>query len=577
MRFQPPPPSADDSTDTEVVSITTADVSYDLADPLDPLGHHEPYIKPGTSIVVDPIQVNPIETLKGKIGLIKHRLLSDRQRVLTTDNAGEIILWDLLRCVPLKSFGTGLDMESLADQLCTPATMSNWCQVATRTGELFVTLDQNTCFDAEVYADEIIPEIGEAELKAHSELNPAVSDLAYDQRINLGKWVIRNLLANLLTEEVHRDKAYRANLVHSPGSSSNISPPNSVVESHTTSVNKQRTRDLDTLDQVTHDSPVPEATSTSAATNTTPAAASTAAPAAAVNNNKAGNGGGFMGRFRFGKGNKKDKAKANTTPAATGAPSGTPNTGSTNGTSAGSHAEDESSSTQPDSDQPEPHVLGEVIAELRKEYIGKGKSNGSQATAEIASAYTPPLASELPVISIPPHTKIMISELAQDSGGLMDLYRGRVGQAGIDADKLESIVPKWIANVLLLDQIPVKAEVKVGFIMLPCDASEQADPSISPLPIIQQGGGRLNGYQMLRAHKAVSYLIEKLRLEEEVAQIPELAGKSDEEIANRDHNEWLELLCQNQVVPRTMTLATIRTRMWRSGGDVVLKYRRRKV
>jgi WD repeat-containing protein 48 len=40
---------------------------------------------------------NPIETIEGQNGLIKHILLNDRKRVLTLDTAGEVILWDLLK------------------------------------------------------------------------------------------------------------------------------------------------------------------------------------------------------------------------------------------------------------------------------------------------------------------------------------------------------------------------------------------------------------------------------------------------------------------------------------------------
>lgn len=543
LRLQQPSPD-------NLVTFPT-ETSYDDPD-MDP---SEPYVAPGTSVVVEPMYINPVETLQGKIGLIKHRLLSDRQRVLTTDNAGEVILWDLVRCVPLKSFGTGVDMDVLADQLYTPATMSNWCQVATRTGELFVTLDKNTCFDAEVYADEIIPEIGEKELKAHSPLNPTVSDLLYDQRINLGKWVIRNLLSNLLNEEVKRDNEYRSKLESSE--SSNTLPHLNGTNSG--AVPKSTGKDASSFEQVQHETPPVEA----APPQPTAAAANTSGTTATTQG-KSSNG--FMGRFKFGKGNKKEKEKksGSATPQSTTPAPAT----QSNDTSTGALAASQEETVT----EPEPQVLGEVIQELRKEYNGKKQSNG-----DIPSVYAPPPPSELPIISIPPHTKIMISELAQDSGGLMDLYRGRVAQAGIDVDKLEAIVPDWIANVLLRDQIPLKPEAKVGFVLQPCEADEQADPSIKPLPMIQQGGGRLNGYQMLRIHKAVAYLVDKLRLEEEVAQIPELAGKSDKEVASRDHNEWLELLCQGQVVPRTMTLATARTRLWRSGGDVVLKYRRRKL
>lgn len=539
LQFQPPSES-----DPEAVSLVPTATSYE---DLDPAGINEKIVPPGTSILVDPISATPVEALQGKIGLIKHRLLSDRQRVLTTDNAGEVILWDLVRCVPLKSFGTGVDMDELADKMHTPASMCNWCQVATRTGELFVTLDQNTCFDAEVYADEIIPEIGEKELKAHSQLNPAVSDLLYDQRINLGKWVIRNLMANLLTEEIKRDKQYRASLETTDAV---------VTAAPTTQVQKPKAKPIDSFEQVQIETPQPVPA-------TAPAPAT---PAAAPANAKAGGGGGFMGRFRFGKGSKKDKTKNG---SAIPAPAAAPAT--TNGAATTPAAEEDTTQAEPDV-----QVLGEVISELRKDYAGKHATDADGA--EVASVYSPPPPSELPIILIPPHTKIMISELAQDSGGLVDLYRGRVGQAGSDIDRLESVLPEWIANVLLRDQIPAKPEVKVGFVLHPCSAEEQAAPDIEPLPLIQQGGGRLNGYQMLRAHKAVTYLVEKLRLEDEAGTlIPELAGKTDEQVAAMDPNEWLELVCQGHVVPRKMTLATARTRLWRSGGDVILKYRRRQL
>lgn len=38
-------------------------------------------------------------------------------------------------------------------------SVANWCAVNTKTGKLAVMLEENYCFDAEVYADEIdIPE-----------------------------------------------------------------------------------------------------------------------------------------------------------------------------------------------------------------------------------------------------------------------------------------------------------------------------------------------------------------------------------------------------------------------------------
>lgn len=61
----------------------------------------------GSEIIVDPdigvivpIHSLPEETIEGQHGLVKHKLLNDRRRVLTLDTAGDVLLWDLLRvCV----------------------------------------------------------------------------------------------------------------------------------------------------------------------------------------------------------------------------------------------------------------------------------------------------------------------------------------------------------------------------------------------------------------------------------------------------------------------------------------------
>ena len=81
---------------------------------------------------------------------------------------------------------------------------------------------------------------------------------------------------------------------------------------------------------------------------------------------------------------------------------------------------------------------------------------------------------------------------------------------------------------------------------------------------------------MLRAHKALSYLVEKLR-NDATCHVVELEDPKMHEEAIAHPERWLELTCHGQVVPRNMTLATARTRMWRSGGDMLLKYRRKEV
>lgn len=46
---------------------------------------------------VKPIRQVPVETIEGQFGLLKHKLLNDRRRVLTLDTAGDVLLWDLIK------------------------------------------------------------------------------------------------------------------------------------------------------------------------------------------------------------------------------------------------------------------------------------------------------------------------------------------------------------------------------------------------------------------------------------------------------------------------------------------------
>lgn len=149
-------------------------------------------------IVSQPVREQPDYAIEGQNGLIKHVMLNDRRRVLTLDTAGEVLMWDLLKCVPIRSFGKR-HIEDVRDEVATNGTVANWCTVDTRTGSVTVVLEENNCFDAEMYADEL-------------DLDEEI-EFRDDQRINLGKWVLRYLFSNLITEEIQRDQVYRNQLM----------------------------------------------------------------------------------------------------------------------------------------------------------------------------------------------------------------------------------------------------------------------------------------------------------------------------------------------------------------------------
>lgn len=75
-------PLSSRDTDTLATGVMTRKGSEVLVDPVP---------------VIEPVYDLPEETIEGQFGLVKHRLLNDRRRVLTLDTAGDVLLWDLIK------------------------------------------------------------------------------------------------------------------------------------------------------------------------------------------------------------------------------------------------------------------------------------------------------------------------------------------------------------------------------------------------------------------------------------------------------------------------------------------------
>lgn len=67
---------------------------------------------------------------------------------------------------------------------------------------------------------------------------------------------------------------------------------------------------------------------------------------------------------------------------------------------------------------------------------------------------------------------------------------------------------------------------------------------------------------MLRAKKVLAYVAERIETPSE---------QSDADAIKPE--DYLELLCQDQLVAHNTTLATLRAHIWKAGGDVILYYK----
>lgn len=102
---------------------------------------------------VEPLRAQLDSSIPGQNGLVKHVMLSNRRQVLTRDAVGQIVLWDLLKCRPIKTYGQR-HLEDVATEINVQEYVDNWCSVDINIGALSVTLEDHTCFDAEAYHDE---------------------------------------------------------------------------------------------------------------------------------------------------------------------------------------------------------------------------------------------------------------------------------------------------------------------------------------------------------------------------------------------------------------------------------------
>ncbi|KAH8731030.1 hypothetical protein GQ44DRAFT_643146 [Phaeosphaeriaceae sp. PMI808] len=565
--------------------------------------------------VIVPIRNLPDHSIEGQNGLIKHHLLNDRRRVLTLDTAGEVMLWDLLQCAPIKSYGKK-HLEDVVPEVNTRESVAHWCGVDTRIGTLTCVLEENYCFDAEMYADEL-------------QLEEQI-DFREDHRINLGKWILRYLFSNLIDEEIKRDEDCRRDLLKEkegdtekgrpmniqipsmningwdgvssgPGSVSTIKASNGVHMPNTPGLaiglatpmghpqsSGRNSQHNPYLTPTTEEGSQLEKTQTqrssitepdyfgqvTSATNGTtngngkPAAATETStdskeenvPSPTEPDTPAKKGKGMFGKkFNMSFNMKKfSTGTAVTEPAKPAA--------------IDERSEDsDTQSNKTDEKTFEDNFYGS-IQRIRQGYEEQIVAGATKLETQIA----PSLPNDTPVLKPPASTTILIQEDRPEAGGVADLFEGKVGSLGQQADLIEKAAPMWLAEVLLRNHLPPKDIVKVSFVLEPF---QNLLPSISSdgylpfsIPFDQAAkansklsNNRLNANRMLRARKILGYVVDRIE------QAP---TKEEAEAEGRlKPEEYLELWCNGQLISPTMTLASLRAHVWRGGGDVLLHYK----
>ncbi|KAI0843744.1 WD40 repeat-like protein [Hypoxylon sp. FL0890] len=566
------PPDLNEPSESNLTSGTLPRKGSEVVDPILP--------------TIEPIHHLPEETIEGQNGLVKHKLLNDRRRVLTLDTAGDVLLWDLIRCEVIQRFGKR-HLEDVEPEVNTLEAVAPWCSIDTSSGNLTVVLEPFNCFDAEMYADELI-------------LSEPV-DFREDQRINLGRWILRYLFAKLIDEEIKRDEIHRlklneivekrqaatrlnpptsiiiptsniqgwqtgesplttprangANYPMSPGfgigiatpanllglSENSVTPGSPLERVSSSQLNRTPTEDYFSTGISSADAPAKPAT-TPAVVDQTPA--KDEIPKSPVDtkdkdkDNARSPSTPFGKKFRMGMsfGTKKLGRSASTTIEKPTAVEEKPE-------------ENKSESSSNHEKEIDDNFRG-VIQKIHNDYE---KQLLETPDKFVETKITPALPIDAPVLKLPPGTKVIIQE--ETSGGSANLYRGTVMSVGVDVDIIEEKAPMWLGEVLLTNTIPQKDPVKVSFVLHPWKDSL---PSIATA----DGNNRLNANRMLRVKKILAYVAERIEPQPEE---PEPGALKPE--------EYLELYCNDQLLPNTMSLATLRAHIWKGGNDVVLYYK----
>ncbi|QSL65953.1 hypothetical protein MERGE_003090 [Pneumocystis wakefieldiae] len=516
-----------------------------------------------------PLRKLPQYTIQSQIGLVKHILLNDRRHVLTVDTQGEVSLWNIITCTHVKNYGK-CDINELEKELNTLDYVSNWCHVDTRIGALTVSLNEDSCFDAEVYADQI----------------DICKNYGYneDHIINLGKWVLRCLFNNFIEVQKENDNQYRHSILDI--SSDNLKESETLLPLYNfpdlfqnnsqfipdileTSKKISSDKNINTIDSMLTHCSHKEASSIHNNENIEKKSSSLDilnkendifnkqdSPFQMTkleeslfdsidSNDHSTNSFTFIDRLKFFRAKKVLK----TIPKDSKAQENLQNI-----------EKKDALSTDPKSFQPllnseiqktdvlhTDHFLSDIINTLRNSYRLYKLSHPDMS---IPTNIHPMCSDEAPILQLPHNTILIISKEKSITNNTVNVYKGKIGCITQHIDILENILPAWLGNMLLFNRIPNEEIQKINFILQPHQNCH--------LPKIHDENKECTASRMLRVREILIYILKHLNKMELLCTNPE---------------NYLQLICNKEILSIKTTLITVKTRIWKSKGSIILHYR----
>ncbi|KAG6827093.1 hypothetical protein H0H92_013225 [Tricholoma furcatifolium] len=560
-----------------------------------------------------PLHSEPEDVIVGEHGLVRSMILNDRVHALTVDTSGEVAVWDIVRGACLGRYSkedvatasspgswTGGSsggerehspreaLETVRERIEGEAVVSQWATADTKAGVLTIHL-MDKPFEAEVYADEV-----------GYENDRRFTD---ESKINLGKWVLRNLFLGFIREEQRSrreqdegespsDTTRHPHLgkVHAPSrKSSTLFMNTGVVQSATMLAALPPIAAPPTRTSPLLASLIPLHTKEIGL----PVSLQTALPMA--------NDTPIMSRrHRSGtidegepftppppsSGNSEHLGGRTRQPSASGGTASPPDDFSAWGAKSESsqggimgRLKNFGKTKRPPSEASSSPVIGSLVPPAELIAASEDASRTieldiakSPVHAILSGALNPPPSSEAPTFTMPLNTTITISEEATPS--YTTVYSGTVASTKHDIALLEEAIPLWLMEYLLLNRTPpIPPQPKVSFVLLPWpmpDGEEQ-------LPeLLDTTQSKLTSSRQIRVRKLVVHVQEKLAkiLPQPVKEPPPYEDKPNEEPRPPAENEF-EILCNDMVLHLGMSLAVVRQYVWKQSSELIMHYRRK--
>ncbi|KAM0060037.1 putative transcription factor WD40-like family [Helianthus debilis subsp. tardiflorus] len=142
----------------------------------------------------------------------------------------------------------------------------------------------------------------------------------------------------------------------------------------------------------------------------------------------------------------------------------------------------------------------------------------------------------------------------------------------MDGTEDDKDLPWWVLDCVIHNRLPPRENTKCSFYLQPYEGS-------TTQTVTQ---GKLSAPRILRIHKVVNYVLEKLVLDKPLDSLSidgTFAPGGGDGSFRSGLKPWqkikhsIEILCNNQVLTPDMSLATVRAYIWKKPEDVVLNYR----